>query len=416
MRVLLSDGSGMTSRQAATHLAHAGHDVEILSADCLSLNRFTRHVRRIHRVPPYASDPFAWLEAALSILRCQQFDALLPTHEQVAVLSREVKRVVATGVRVAVPAFSSLRRLQDKVAAYATLDELDLPQPETRVLHSRGALSRSRTPIYIKTAIGTASAGVYYAKDRLSLERVTHQLTERQLADGVLAQEPLRGRLVMAQAVFCQGELVGWHANLRLREGVRGGAAAKRGIRLPDARAHLTRLGKALAWHGALSADVILTAKGPRYIDVNPRLVEPGNAWHAGVDLTGALLTVTVGEDPKAQRVPASGTVTRQLLVALLGAAQRANSRRAVFSEALAAIRQRGVYRASVEELTPIRGDWRAGVPIAAVGLALTARPSTWQFFVANAAERSALTPQAWESIRRGSVTPATGETRTIPA
>ena len=71
-----------------------------------------------------------------------------------------------------------------------------------------------------------------------------------------------------------------------------GGASHKLGLDLPEARTHMAALGAFLDWHGALSADVILGPDGPRFIDINPRLVEPLNALASGVDLTGALLEV----------------------------------------------------------------------------------------------------------------------------
>ena len=67
MRVLLSDGAGLTARQCATLLSLAGHEVAALCAGRLCLCRFTRHVRRVHRVPPCGTDPFGWLDAALEI-------------------------------------------------------------------------------------------------------------------------------------------------------------------------------------------------------------------------------------------------------------------------------------------------------------------------------------------------------------
>ena len=45
MKILLSDGSGLTARQVAGRLAESGHQVEALSPDGLCLCRFTRHVR-----------------------------------------------------------------------------------------------------------------------------------------------------------------------------------------------------------------------------------------------------------------------------------------------------------------------------------------------------------------------------------
>ena len=51
MRVLLTEGNGLTSRQVATHLDRLGHHVEVLTPDPLCLARFTKHVRRLHRSP-----------------------------------------------------------------------------------------------------------------------------------------------------------------------------------------------------------------------------------------------------------------------------------------------------------------------------------------------------------------------------
>jgi hypothetical protein len=104
-----------------------------------------------------------------------------------------------------------------------------------------------------------------------------------------VVQEPAAGPLVMAQSVFARGELVAAHANLRVREGARGGASHKRSLPGPaDVVRHLEALGRALQWHGGLSADAILTDGGPVFIDVNPRLVEPGNAWRRGTHARAA--------------------------------------------------------------------------------------------------------------------------------
>ena len=74
MRVLLSDGSGLTARQTAGLLADAGHTVEVLSPDPVCLARFTRRVRRVWRVPPYGADPLRWLDAALGVYRAAGMD------------------------------------------------------------------------------------------------------------------------------------------------------------------------------------------------------------------------------------------------------------------------------------------------------------------------------------------------------
>jgi len=65
-----------------------------------------------------------------------------------------------------------------------------------------------------------------------------------------------------------------------------------------------------------------VSANGPLFIDINPRLVEPANAWLAGVDLVGALVDVATGGPARHATDGREGVATHQLLLAVLGAAQ----------------------------------------------------------------------------------------------
>src|SRR3954469_15306051 len=177
VRVLLSDGSGLTARQVATQVGAAGHEVEVVSPDPLCLARWTRHVRRVHRVPAYGLDPFGWLDATIEVLRGGGFDVLFPTQEQVAVLSREAPRVHELGVALAVPPFDALRRVQDKLSAFETLGELGLRQPATRVARSPDELLPTDSlPAYVKTPIGTATSGVRLVRDRAEADDAAREL------------------------------------------------------------------------------------------------------------------------------------------------------------------------------------------------------------------------------------------------
>ncbi len=404
LSILLSDGSGLTSRQVATQAATAGHFVEALSPTRLGLASFTRHVRRVHRVPAFGAKPWEWLEATLELLRLGRHDLLLPTQEQVALLSREASQVRELGVGLAVPPFASLLRVQDKVEQATTLRELGLPHPPTWIAHSREQLlSLVSAPVFLKAPIGTASNAVKYARDE---EELIHAAGELDLTHGLVVQDPVPGPLAMIQAVFDDGSLVAWHANLREREGSSGGASVKQSISAPAVGDHLRLLGGGLRWHGAISLDAILTPGGPCYIDINPRLVEPGNAWRAGVDLVGALLAVSRGEGVKPQAVGRPGIRTHQLLVSVLGIAQHTGSRRAIVGEIASAIASRGTYAGSSEELTPVAGDPVAAVPVAAATLATLAHPPSWRMFAGGAVSAYALTPAAWSRILEGSTPP----------
>jgi hypothetical protein len=278
-----------------------------------------------------------------------------------------------------------------------------------------GAETQLRLPAFVKTPIGTASAGVRRVSSPEEMRRLAADW-ERQGAfgqGGVLVQQPVPGPLRMVQSVFAGGELVGFHACERVREGAAGGSSHKLGRQWPQARAQLARLGAALGWHGALSADVIDGPDGPMFIDINPRLVEPVNALASGVDLTGALVEVAMAGTPKpgaAQpRTAGSGPVrpqpdgvagarTHQLMLAVLGAAQ-GGRRRDVARELAGAARRRGTYRGSQEELTPGGGDLLAPGPVAVAALATLISPPAWRRFVGGSAGAYSLTPAAWGEL-----------------
>jgi glutathione synthase/RimK-type ligase-like ATP-grasp enzyme len=403
MFVILSDGAGLTARQSAMLLSRAGHRVEALAPDPLCLCGLTRHVRKVHRVPELGSDPFGWLEAALEVAARRRADILLPVQEQVAVMSLARERIAGAGLLTAVPDFAALRQVQDKVSAFRTLTRLGLPQPETVVVTSRHELESvdDLLPVFVKTPIGTASAGVRRIATRPGLLEHAAHLDYR---DGVLVQQPASGPLVMIQSVFASGELVAFHACERVREGAGGGASHKRGVVLPEVRAHTVSLGKALHWHGALSADVILTAEGPRFIDINPRLVEPANGFASGVDLTGALVEVARSGRSTPQPPGDPGVRTHQALLAILGTAASTGRRREILRELLHALIRSGRYRYSTEELTPVRWAGTAVdpvtvIPVAAAAAAVLIRPDAWQYFSAGATSAYSLTPAGWRAL-----------------
>ena len=416
MLILLSDGAGLTARQCATVLARAGHRVEALSPAGLCLCRMTRHVRRVHDVPALGRDPSGWLEGALDVAARRGADVLLPVQEQVAVMALARDKIEAAGLATAVPSFAALAQVQDKVSAFRTLARVGVPQPPAVVAATAAEVEAAGAelagaglagtglagwPLFVKMPIGTASAGVRRAGSPGELRQVAADYEQLGAfgSEGVLVQRPVAGPLAMVQAVFARGELVAFHACQRVREGASGGASHKLGLDMPEAREHMARLGAALDWHGALSADVIIGPDGPRFIDINPRLVEPVNALASGVDLTGALVEVArSGSSRVPQPTAGPGARTHQLLLAVLGAAHQ-GGRPDVARELVHAVLHRGEYRGSREELTPGRGDPLAPLPVMVIALATLIRPDAWRRFVRGSAGAYSLTPAAWREL-----------------
>ncbi|MET0877418.1 MAG: ATP-grasp domain-containing protein [Tardiphaga sp.] len=377
LRILLSEGNSTSAREAVTVLGLAGHRIEVCDPAAFCLARFSRFVSRVHRCPPMRDNPAGFLRFVEDLLAAERFDVLLPIHEQGYLFARVQARLVArTGL--ALPAFAHYRALHDKAGFSRVLRQLGLPQPEMRIVSSAEQLRAAVAfPCVVKTAIGTASRGVWMIRDAADLAvAITELEAGGGFADKVLVQALVTGATEKAQAVFCRGELLGFHAYRQLAEGAGGGDAIKRSVRRDRVRADLAEIGRQLDWHGALSIDFIMTEQsGPFYIDANPRLVEPMAAYLAGVDLVGLLLQVSLGEAPEALPDGRNGVTTHQAMQALLGVAQRGGSRRDIIRHGRDMLWRRGAYAGSLEELTPVRLDWIGAVPLAITALLLLVSP-----------------------------------------
>jgi hypothetical protein len=365
MKILLTDASGLTSRQVSTILSQKHHEVHVLSPPGLFfLTNSTSHTKKSHRVPPFCDSPYAWLDATLAVLRSEPFDILFCTQENVAILSASTSLIQSTGVKLAVPEFGSLRRVMDKVSACKALFDAGLPLPETVVLNSSlETLSQCEAllPGYVKTPIGTGSAGVRRAANMDDLASIVADYVAQGVFDDggeLVVQKEVQGSLLMVCGVFEHGRLRAWHACVRAREGIGGGASKKISLPLPAVGEHLQGFGWLLNWHGALSLDAILEGGRTWYIDVNPRIVEPFNGLLAGVDLVEELLQVSLGKEEEEERPPThgvEGVETHQLVLALLKAALE--GRMQLLDEAFKAVMGFHEYAGSREELTPLDKD-----------------------------------------------------------
>jgi hypothetical protein len=295
MRVLLSEGSSTSAREAITALGLKGHMVEICDPDPHCLGRFSRLVRKFHRCPGLRDDPKGYLAFMEALIARESFDVLIPIHEQGFVLATAADRLAAK-VGIALPSFASYRTAFSKSRFSRLLDELALPQPATRFARSAQDLRNlAAPPCLVKSAVGTASRGTFVIRTEADLARAMAELgAGGAFAPGeeILVQEFVPGMIERAQAVFCRGRLVGMHAYRQILPGAGGGDAIKESLRRPDIGTDLARIGERLAWHGALSVDYIWPKDGqePRYIDCNPRLVEPMSlfGWSRSCRIAGS--------------------------------------------------------------------------------------------------------------------------------
>jgi predicted ATP-grasp superfamily ATP-dependent carboligase len=383
LRVLVSEGNSTSSREAITILGLSGHIVEVCDPSPYCLARFSRFVDKFHRCPAMRDDPAGFLAFVEELLATGHFDVLLPIHEQGFLFAR-VQHRLQDCVGLALPSFPSYRTAHSKAGFSRLLDQLGLPQPATRIVKSASELRDAvRFPCVVKTSVGTASRGNWFVRNDGDLEAALQELSAQDLsvngafADEVLVQDLISGTTEKAQAVFCRGKLIGFHAFRQIAAGAGGGEAIKQSVSRLNVRTLLTTIGEKLAWHGALSVDYVVPddSATPLLIDCNPRLVEPMSAYFAGLDLVGLLLQVSQGETPAAASESRMGVRTHLAMQALLGCASRGGTRRDIIRECWRLKTGSRPYADSAEELTPVRLDWISGVPLAMIAILLLLAP-----------------------------------------
>jgi predicted ATP-grasp superfamily ATP-dependent carboligase len=402
-KILLSEGSSLSSREAITALGLAGHRVELVSSDAMCLGRFSRFVDRVHRAPASGVDPDGYLAAVIEAVKLGNINALLPVHEQ-AYLFAAARKQLPASLGMALADFEAFEQVQSKAGLTALLTRLNVPQPLTEIVRSADAFAAERPyPFFVKAAFGTASTGVWRVRDVRQRDALRLQLEQQSaFAEGLLVQAAVIGALERTQAVFDRGRLLACHIYRQLEEGPGGGDVLKISVNRTEVRTIVERIGATLNWHGALSFDYILDdATGtPHFIDANPRLVEPMNAWLSGVDLPGALLQISLGGAPPVQPFGREGVLTRLGLMGLLDAARQRGRRRDILREIGLLASATGRYRGSREELVPLLTDPWCAVPIGVVVARLLLAPAAAARFSDTTVAAYSLTPAAIDRLR----------------
>src|SRR5262245_41201931 len=165
-RILLSEGSSLSAPQTLYALGPLGYPVDACDPrPLLCLARYSRYLDACYRCPPFARDPAGYVQLLMDRLRARRHDVLLPTHDQVFLLSR-VRDLLRGVVGLPVPEFTAIERLQGKAEFIRLLDELRLPHPATAIAQTRQELHRAATfPCYVKRDYSTAGRGVWLVHD-----------------------------------------------------------------------------------------------------------------------------------------------------------------------------------------------------------------------------------------------------------
>jgi hypothetical protein len=411
-RILFSECSSVSARQALYALGRTGLQIDVCDPNPLfSLGRYSRFVRRVYRCPSFTADPEGYLRFLIGRLSAEHYDVLLPTHDQVFLLSR-FRKVLERFVGLPVPDFADLERLQSKAEFLRVLDELGIPHPPTRLLRTRQDLVQAITNTsYIKLPYSTAGCGVWLVRTPGEAAQVADNLANMGLLAGdteVLVQEPAQGVLSVVQSVFQDGRLLSAHCYQARALGVGGSARARVGAKHPIVLDHLAVLGAHLRWHGALSLDYIWDQQTgrPSYIDANPRIGETLNATLSGTNLCELLVEVGKGAVSRPPSRSARLQVkTHSVAMTLLAEAQAGATRRRLLAELARAWKGSDVYAGSQDEVTRPRDDALSVIPLCFLVVRLLVSPRLASRVITGTVNNYSLSEPAARRIRELTLT-----------
>jgi predicted ATP-grasp superfamily ATP-dependent carboligase len=404
LRILFTEGASLSARQTLYGLG-TWHDIDVLDPDPLCQCRFSSFVRRYIRSPSFSKQPAEFLRFLAKILAQKKYDVLLPTHEQVFLLSR-VRDSLTAQTGVALPEFAVVERLQNKADFSRLLTEMRLPQPATTVMRTPEQLARANEfPFYLKLAHGTAGAGVWRIENRAQLDERVQVLRRSGHFGGqseILVQQPARGVQSTVQAVFNRGTIVGIHSFEARRLGVGGMSSARTSADHPLVREQIAQLGRHLGWHGALFIDYFYDRESgqPEYIEANPRIGETVNALLSGVNLPQLLVEVSRGQSPPTAPLGKVGVRTHSFMMILMSMALEGHGRADLIREIREHGAGRGIYENSQDELTRPHEDSLSRLPRLWIATRLLAWPALAKKIVAKTVENYSLPESAIAEIK----------------
>ena len=282
-----------------------------------------------------------------------------------------------------------------KIAFAELADKLDIPIPKWEYVTDLESIHLPY-PYWLKADYGTAGRSVYKVTSDLDLKN----LVKRQLFGNErwMAQQDIAGQYGQVQAVFNHGKLLAVHSSIKIGSGAGGSAAARLSIESVATREHIEKIGRHLKWHGGLTLDFISVNHAFYYIECNPRMVEPANAYKAGVNFPKLLIELAQNNDSQPDiSVGKPDVKTHSLLALIIGTAERTQSRRKIWQT----IREWLFKSDSAEVLTPIRHDFPSVIPLVVITIRLLLNPKSVKKLVEHTVGHYSVAPATIKAVEQ---------------
>lgn len=154
MRILVTDGNLRSALAAVRSLGSFGAEVIVGDKSSTSLAGTSRHCRRTLKYPDPITQACAFKTFILSQARSGAFDMLLPVSEITSQLIAQIREQLPNSVVVLSPKGEQLLQAVDKRQTLLAAIEVNVPIPETHMLHEDDCLEevaeRLSYPVVIK--------------------------------------------------------------------------------------------------------------------------------------------------------------------------------------------------------------------------------------------------------------------------
>ena len=304
-RVLVTTARMWYSLSTIRILSRHGFGVYAVDSTRNSGGLYSKYVKESLISPPL-SRPGDYMEFIVELVVSRGIDVILPTFEEVFVLSY-YRHMLPDKVRLLLAPYPVLAMLHDKYHMTRYAEKIGIPTPKTVLMKDFDA-NEWEFPLVIKPRRSRAAVGVKAFSSLNDLQQVYPTVN----AEEYLVQEKLPAVQYCTLGLAFNGALKGNTIYKNMREFPEGGGVGtnRQTVEVAEISDYMEKIIKSLDYTGFIGADFLFDQRTGKYnlVDVNPRM-NPGLflSHTSGVDLPGMYMELLHNPEKVFQRLSAAG-------------------------------------------------------------------------------------------------------------
>lgn len=252
-------------------LSNRGIKVYTGDTSILNMNKFSLLRNTCFRYPNFYRSKESFLNFLISYLNERNIIYLIPTHEEIFIISKYKDQLGA--IKTLVPDFNSLRTAHKKELSSSLAKRLGIPIPETitplTTADCISFLNAHKKPVVLKYFNSNSSKNVYYISDPDTLASHYNRI------GSFILQEYVDGVGYGVSMLYNQGSLRASFTHKRLEEKLSTGGTStlRTGTRNELLESWSKTLLDHLSWNGVAMVEYKYNEKSKRgwFIEINPR-------------------------------------------------------------------------------------------------------------------------------------------------